>query len=250
MNIRINPNDYMLKILFTHKLYADTNIFLLDSWEKCRDVIFPRLAQCNRKLIVLNSVMAELHKLANATDKLAVACRAQKAINDINNLVTQKLIRIEGDDAPFADHNFLSTFTTRRLSENIVLLSADKGLLEDVDRLNYSESVHSYRRILVWYQEPSGFINTHWGKRPENDQMKASTEKRYCATCGKAFYLSAASKRFFLNKRLALPTHCRDCRDTIKKDSEAEINPELAMAFHKEFMKTFKKKLAAYIGSV
>ena len=220
MNIRVSSNDYMLKILSTYKLYADTNIFLQNSWEKCKEIIFPRLAQCNRKLIVLGSVMAELRKLANATDKLAVACRAQKEINDINSLVAQKLVRIEGDDASFADHDFLSTFTTRRLSENIVLLSADKGLLEDVDRLNYSESVRSYRRILVWYQEPSGFINTRWAKRPKNDQAKAPAEQRYCVTCGKPFYLSAAHRYFLETKGIAIPIHCDDCGNLIKKIAE------------------------------
>lgn len=245
MNIRISSNDYILKTFLTHKLYADTNIFLLNSWEKCREIIFPRLAQCNRKLIVLGSVMAELRKLASTTDKLAVACRAQKAIHDINSLVNQKLIKIEGDEASFADHDFLSTFTTRRLSENIVLLSADKGLLEDVFRLNYSESVHSYRRILVWHQEPNGFINTRWAKRLNRNQafFKESTEERYCATCGKPFYLSPSHKQFFLSKGLAIPTHCPDCRALIKKTAEQENTPNLASAFHK-LVQAFKEQFA------
>ena len=220
MNIRVNSNDYMAYILSTHKLYADTNIFLQNSWEKAKEFLFTRLAQCNRKLIVLGSVMAELRKLANATDKLAVACRAPKAINDINSLVAQKLIRIEGEDASFADHDFISTFTSRRLTENIILLSADKGLLEDVDRLNYSQAVHSYRQILVWYQEPNGFINTNWAKQPKNDQAKAPAEQRYCVTCGKPFYLSAAHRYFLETKGIAIPIHCDDCGNLIKKIAE------------------------------
>ena len=235
----------MLKTFLTHKLYADTNIFLLNSWEKCKEIIFPRLALCNRKLIVLGSVMAELRKLASATDKLAVACRAQKAIHDINSLVNQKLIITEGVDASFADHDFLSTFTTRRLSENIVLLSADKGLLEDVNRLNYSESVHSYRRILVWYQEPNGFINPHWAKQLNKKQtfLRESTEERYCATCGKPFYLSPSHKQFFLSKGLAIPTHCPDCRALIKKTAEQENTPNLASTI-RNFVEAIKQQLA------
>ena len=146
MNIRVSSNDYMLKILSTYKLYADTNIFLQNSWEKAKEFLFTRLAQCNRKLIVLGSVMAELRKLANATDKLAVACRAQKAINTQRKI----LFFIESKSVIY----LLIRITSDRFKSTLLIIQDSRHRrYPDYLRLRSDISLHVVKTLCVHIQD-------------------------------------------------------------------------------------------------
>lgn len=251
---KIKHTDYILSIFSTHSVYLDANILLDEKTCKAwKNAILPRLARCNHKFIVIASVMAEIRKKADTimSGDAALAYRARKALDDINNLVQQNLCEIKDVeiDSEFADSAFYALFATKRLQENILLITRDKGLARDVLRLNKSESVRSYRPILVWFMEDSGFINTHyhWGGY-EGSACRKSTEQLYCATCGKPFYLSTTHKRFYLSRGLAIPTHCPNCRGSIRKVAEKESEPDYVEAFHK-FVKAFREQLAASINA-
>lgn len=249
----IKPTDYILSIFSTHSVYLDANILLDEKTCKAwKNAILPRLARCNRKFIVIASVLAEIRKKADTVmaGDAALSCRARKALDDLNNLVQQNLCEIKEVevDSEFADSAFYSLFAAKRLQENILLITRDKGLARDVLRLNKSESVRSYRPILVWFMEDSGFINTHyhWGGF-EGSACRKSTDLLYCATCGKPFYLPTAHKQFYLSKGPTLPIHCPNCRDTIRKVIEKKCEPKNTDAFRK-FMEAFWEQLAANIN--
>ena len=152
----------------------------------------------------------------------ALAYRARKALDDINNLVQQNLCEIKKIDIEyeFADSVFYAIFAMKRLQENILLITRDKGLARDVLKLNKSESVRSYRPILVWYFEDNGYLNTHY----HWEVVDGPAEKRCCVTCGTRFSLSAKHKAFYIERGLALPTHCLDCRAVIKKNAKSGLS--------------------------
>lgn len=251
----IKPTDYILSIFSTHSVYLDANILLDEKTCKAwKNAILPRLARCNRKFIVIASVMAEIRKKADTVmaGDAALACRARKALDDLNNLVQQNLCEIKEVeiDSEFADSAFYSLFAAKRLQENILLITRDKGLARDVLRLNKSESVRSYRPILVWFMEDSGFINTHyhWGGY-EGSACSKSKELLYCATCGKPFYLPKVHKQFYLSRGLTIPTHCPNCRGSIRKFTEKKCEPDYTDAILK-FVETFREQLASNINGM
>jgi rRNA-processing protein FCF1 len=197
----IKTSDYIVSVFATHSIYLDTNILLDEKTAKCwKESILPRLAHCNRKFIVMTSVLAELRKKADAvmSGDADLAYRAKKALDDIDDLVQQNLCEIKKIDFEyeFADPVFYAIFATKRLQENNLLITRDKGLARDVLKLNRSESVRSYRPILVWYLEDSGYLNTHYHWNGIDEP--------------------------------ALPTHSHDCRAVIKKKAEKEAKSDLS----------------------
>ena len=149
---KIKHTDYILSIFSTHSVYLDANILLDEKTCKAwKNAILPRLARCNHKFIVIASVMAEIRKKADTimSGDAALAYRARKALDDINNLVQQNLCEIKEVevDSEFADSAFYSLFAAKRLQENILLKVCSKIMdpVTTTDELIPSGETSSYR---------------------------------------------------------------------------------------------------------
>ena len=70
MKIRnIRSTDYIVSVFATHSVYLDANILLdANTSKNWKDSILPRLARCNRKFIVIASVLAELRDYSGAAE--------------------------------------------------------------------------------------------------------------------------------------------------------------------------------------
>lgn len=141
-----SPNSD-LEILFGEdtRTFIDTNILLDDNfyefWERLEPlVIRHRSIRVDRLPIIPYRVCEELIKMSKGDDERAK--KAPKVLNFLKTLKDKQLIRIMGDTQSdnFADNVFKTVFTQYRLKYNMILITQDKGLTEDILQLNNAKA--------------------------------------------------------------------------------------------------------------
>lgn len=129
------------------KIFIDTCAWLDHSIELFLKEIVPILQQENKHIILPQKVYEELSRLCN-DDKLAEL--AKKSIDNINILKSASLLKIYGDkNDNFADNVFLTVFTKYRLKYNLLLITRDNNLANDIINITKTKSVFSRYVIFV-----------------------------------------------------------------------------------------------------
>lgn len=123
-----------------YKIFIDTCSLVNDNINKFWVDIIPLLLRYNNKIIIPNKVKMELEKHAKKRD-ISLSKRANQALSSIKKLMDNNLIDIRGEKTDnFADNVFLTVFTKYRLKYELLLITQDKNLMKDIDKLNSFKS--------------------------------------------------------------------------------------------------------------
>lgn len=128
------------------RAFIDTNILLEDNfyefWNRLEPVIIRhRSISTSRLPIIPFRVCDELIKMAQG-EQNERAKKAGDVVRYVRQLKDKQLVKIMGDPNSdnFADNVFKTVFTQKRLQYNMVLVTQDKALTEDILQLNNSKA--------------------------------------------------------------------------------------------------------------
>lgn len=140
----------------------------------------PYLKKYGRQVIVPKSVLGELEKYRHnpkvANNKKAQAHR-DKVVRDLERYRKEGLVAVFGDkgDSPVADQVFLSVITRFRDRYNMVLITQDRALGNEVEQLNHSQAVRGIKRVMVRRINQDGYLTRPYGIKQE---LKEAAESR------------------------------------------------------------------------
>jgi len=155
----INRMEYYIK---NFKIFLDTSSLLDDEIYLFIDNIVPLLKTNNKKILVIPQVGMELEKHANRSNDEKLKEKSKKIILILNKLIKQNLIEvIGGTNESFADNVFLSVFTKFRIDHNLLLITEDKKLANDIENLSNITSVKTNKVINVRKINRYGFLSKH-----------------------------------------------------------------------------------------
>lgn len=108
----------------------------------------PALLTMNARLIIPSGVLQEVKKHQNTAKTKDAATKAEKIVA---NYLEQKIAELRGEkNDPFVDSLFLTLFQKFRTEANLALITQDKALAEEIQRLNTSRAVRSKYQIYVF----------------------------------------------------------------------------------------------------
>lgn len=125
------------------KIFIDTCSVLESGMQLFIDEFIPYLKKYNNKIYVPSREIEELQKHSKSSDK-RLAFSAKNAIELIVKLHNQGLVEIRGESSDnFADNVFQVVFTKFRLQYQLLLITQDNGLAQDILSLNSSKAVRA-----------------------------------------------------------------------------------------------------------
>ena len=140
----------------------------------------PYLKKYGKRIIVPVSVVGELEKYRHnpkvANDKKAQARRA-KVEKDLARYQKEGLLALFGEkgDSPVADQVFISVITRFRDRYNMVLITQDRALGNEVEQLNHSQAVRGIKKVMVRRINQDGYLTRPYGIKQE---LKAAAESK------------------------------------------------------------------------
>lgn len=106
------------------------------------------------------SVIEELKKHTKNTQEKELAKDSKKMLKLMKRLQKQRLIDVKGQKSDeFADNDFAVIFTKFRLNNNLLLITQDAALADDILRLNESKSVRG-NDVVVKRINTYGFLSS------------------------------------------------------------------------------------------
>lgn len=107
------------------------------------------LKKHNKSIIIPLKTIEELQRHSSNTLKPNLARTSKEALAKIAHLQHQNLIEIRGEQNDhFADNVFQVVFTKFRLNHQLLLITQDRGLAEDIKSINNFKSVKA-NKVLV-----------------------------------------------------------------------------------------------------
>lgn len=181
-----------------YKIFIDTcsmmggdNINIDGFWGN----VIPILHKYNAKIIVPVSCVKELTKNSEDASDAKKSDQASRALKTIKQLHNAGYIELRGEatDGDFADHVFKYVFMKFRMSHNLLLITQDRKLAEEILSYNDSEAVKSRYKVQVRKINPYGFLSTVFyseGKKKlltnmgsgENQVVPEEEKFRLCTT--------------------------------------------------------------------
>jgi hypothetical protein len=160
--------QFLVDSVKNFKIFMDTCSLLHEYAEKFWMNIEPILQRENKKIIIPYRVYEEVDKFAsdpalckkkNSTDT-QLHSRAVKAKKTVVKLQTKSLVEVMGDKTDnFADNVFLTVFTQFRMKYNLMLVTQDNDLANDIINIAKSRAVNTNNRIMVERINQYGFLS-------------------------------------------------------------------------------------------
>ncbi len=149
-----------------YKIFIDTCSLLSDQADEFWKHIVPVLQRENKTIIVPWRVYEEVQKFAD-NPTLCVQkgdpglnSRAKNVLKNIVVLKNAGIVDIHGDvHDNFADNVFQTVFTQFRLKYNLMLITQDNNLANDILTISKSKSVNTSNRILVERINKYGYLS-------------------------------------------------------------------------------------------
>ena len=133
-----------------YKIFMDTCSLMYINAEKFWEHIVPLLHQYSVKIIIPLKCIEELKKHQSDNGDVQKAASAQNALKVVNQLIKAGYIDVRGETSDnFADNVFNVVFTKFRMQYNLLLITQDNDLADDILKLNDSKSVKSPYKIEV-----------------------------------------------------------------------------------------------------
>ena len=165
-----------------YKIFVDACSLLHPDADKFWMNIVPILQRENKKLIIPLRVYEEVDKFAsdpkqyekkNQSDP-QFHSRAVKAKQNIIKMKSAGIVAVMGDETDnFADNVFLTVFTKYRMKYNLMLVTQDNNLSNDIINIANSLSVNSHHRIVVEKINRHGFLSAY-GNRSGVNYVRSS----------------------------------------------------------------------------
>jgi tRNA A-37 threonylcarbamoyl transferase component Bud32 len=164
------------KLVTNYKIFVDTCSFMhekaSDFFERHLSTSLDRTKSSNSdtgaKLIIPLKIGNELVKLQKSTDK-STQKSAIRATKILNEYVKIGYAAVYGDqDDSFADNLFLTIFTRFRLKYNVLLITQDSKLAQDILALRDSRSVKVEKGVTAFRINDSGNLE-EWKKWKKSD---------------------------------------------------------------------------------
>jgi serine/threonine protein kinase/rRNA-processing protein FCF1 len=169
-----------------YKIFIDTCSLLCDHAESFWTNIVPILANQNKTIIIPLRVCEEIQKFAKDPDLClkkspsnpALHNQAKNALRAIVRLQKAKHIEIYGDETDnFADNVFQTVFTQYRLKFNLMLITQDNNLAQDITAIGKSQSVKTSNQIRVEKINKYGYLSQNDGLPMQNNVRSTYQEK-------------------------------------------------------------------------
>ena len=185
------PLLFLNNIVKNYKIFIDTCSILDDNSEKFWKNITPILQKENKHIIIPRVVIEEIQKFAKNYELCAkkgdpsLHDRSRKVLKQINDLKTKGFIQIYGDpdDKKIADQVFRVVFTRFQMDYNMILITQDKGLANDILKIDDSKSIEKTKhRISVRKINRQGYLsifNFENHPSPSYDKNEIPDESRF-----------------------------------------------------------------------
>lgn len=162
------------------KIFIDTCSLLFDDADKFWTNIVPLLQRERKTIIIPFRVYEEVEKFASNPSLCTIKNgsnpnlnkQAIKAKNNVIMLQKAGLIEVFGNNNDnFADNVFQTVFTQFRLKYNLMLITQDNNLANDIINIGNSKAVNTNNRIMVERINKYGFLSAFtFDKQPQNQQ--------------------------------------------------------------------------------
>lgn len=161
-----------------YRIFIDTCSLLNEGSDKFFMNIVPILYRHNKHIVIAKRVAQELIKysqhpeLGRAQGKPQLHKRATEVLKRLSELKKNGLVQIFGDDSDnFADNVFQTVFTQKRLEYNLMLITQDRDLSQDILNLSQSRAVRTSKKIKVMRLSKNGIMypfNPNWQPDADN----------------------------------------------------------------------------------
>lgn len=142
-----------------YTLLIDTCSLLHEAFPSFMEHLAPELSECGKKLIVPVSAVTELRGLAEKKPELRDRIRALSG--QLTEYQSEELIEVRGTRGDtFGDKQILATATRLMTDEELLIITQDKGLSEDLLQLNTLRSVRG-KRLSVGRINRYGYLNRY-----------------------------------------------------------------------------------------
>ena len=159
---------FLVDIVRNYKVFIDTCSLLSGFADSFWEHMIPVLKAENSNIIVPLRVYEEVEKYANdpelcrkkAPDNPYLNVWARNAKQKIIRLQSENLVRVLGDkNDNFADNVFQTVFTQYRMKYNLMLITQDRLLADDIMRIGESKAVTVNTKILVRRINKHGYLS-------------------------------------------------------------------------------------------
>jgi len=158
------------------KIFIDTCTFLNNYIFDFLDQITPYLQKHKNKIFVTRKVYEEILKKKKEDPGLRDICK--KILKKITEMDKLQLIEMRGEQRDqFADLNFLTLFNRFSIQYELLLITQDNGLAEDVLNLNNRKSVRA-KAVSVRKLVKNGDLSLFWFDEIKQKKQKNSQQKR------------------------------------------------------------------------
>lgn len=192
--------DFIKEAAKDYTMLIDTCSLLSRSYRLFFRRAMPYLKSYGKQVILAKSVTGELEKFArNAkpADKQAARAKVDEIQADLKHYQQQGIMLQCGDDndSPVADAVFLKAVTTLRTKYNMMLITEDKKLTQEIERLGTSQAVRGIKKVRVCRISKEGYlVPPHTAKDSSSRSGSSSGRKsaprsgsRSGASCTQAF---------------------------------------------------------------
>lgn len=148
----------------------DTCSLLHEAFPDLMTHLIPILRECGKRMLVPSGVVAELRNLGER--KCELRSRVMTLANHLAALKEEDLVEICGEyGESFGDKQILSTATRLMTDTELLIITQDKGLSEDLLQLNSLRSVHG-KRLSVGRINRYGYLSRYI---PESSRSKIAS---------------------------------------------------------------------------
>ena len=168
----VAAHDTLEEYVKEYKIFIDTCSLLNPAIDQFWKNIIPLLDKYGAKIIIPHRCAEELMKHQNNKNKPELAKQALNSTKLVKQMLEAGYVEIRGEDSDnFADNVFNVVFTKFRMKYNLLLITQDKSLAEDILKLNDSRSVASTKTIHVKKINKYGFLSrVHYGENQQKTE--------------------------------------------------------------------------------
>lgn len=238
------------KLLASVKRYTillDTCTIVNEHFAQLMQNMLPLLKGNRKQILIPASVVNELKKLGTRDMEMRETVR--NACSQLVALQQQGVLRVmTGDDLDFGDQDIYTFVARMRVEKDLLVITFDNKLSEDLVKLNDMMSVSGHR-VKVCRLNRHGFLSNYHtakeqagtsdqhkelkpdsiekiapavryapnecksvSKQPVTEKPVASYRLETCVDCGSTFVVHSEEEKRYLENGLYLPKRCKFCR--------------------------------------
>lgn len=187
----------------SYRIFMDTCSLLSPYAEKFFAHLTPLLAKYNTSITLPKRVIDELYKHQSNASNPDLAKRARSALKQIQTMLQNRQVVVRGEESDnFADNVFQVVFTKFRIQNNLLLITEDNRLAQDILALNNNQSVRG-KTVAAKRLSKYGYLAAYSWENPQSRPVPSGDHPRETHQSRAAF--STAASRETYQPRTVLP---------------------------------------------